>query len=227
MNKKAFIQSLRSGLDRMGIADAEDVVRDYETHFDTELAQGKSEQEIAKELGDVRQILADFAPEKPIESAPGRGAALAGLILADLFVWMILAVLMLGIFIPIGLGVGGLGTGIYFFSQMDFISVFPAMPIPVSLCFGLTFLALGFWGFSATYFYARFLRLTLRKYSRWGQRVLGKANPPLPWKSPSAFWKTTFSVSGLAVAILFVLACVIAAASAGGLEFWHVWHWFE
>jgi uncharacterized membrane protein len=227
MNKKTFLQSLRSGLNRMGIADVEEIIRDYENHFDAETAHGKSEPEIARELGDLKQILADFAPEKSDLKPAGRGAAITGLIVADFFVWIFLLVMLVGVFVPIGLGIAGFGLGVYYLAMMDFVAVFPQLSLPVSLLFGLTFLALGCWGFCATYFYGRFVGKTIRGYSRWGKRVLGTENPPAPEKPASPFWKKTAMISGMAFAIFLVAAYAVAAASAGNLEFWHVWHWFE
>ena len=63
MNKQTFIEELKKGLAARGVADVGDIVSDYEEHFARKLADGYTEQETAKKLGDPRALALEFAPE--------------------------------------------------------------------------------------------------------------------------------------------------------------------
>lgn len=63
MNKITFMQELEKGLKKIGVRDSIDILKDYEVHFENEFSKGKSEEEIAKELGNIEEILIDFQQE--------------------------------------------------------------------------------------------------------------------------------------------------------------------
>jgi|GEM_PF-1797859 len=66
MNKKEYISALRAQLRRLPSDDVEEIVKEFETHFDIGLSEGKNESEIAAKLGspeEVAQIyLSDSVP---------------------------------------------------------------------------------------------------------------------------------------------------------------------
>lgn len=75
MNKQEFIETLRHYLVSLPVDERNELLRDYEAHFIYGQQYGKSEAEIARELGDpltlARDIVgADFLPQPPW--APGR-----------------------------------------------------------------------------------------------------------------------------------------------------------
>lgn len=56
MNRKEFIDKLKLNLQGMPYTELQDILSDYEEHFDIGISKGKTEEEIAKELGDPRDI---------------------------------------------------------------------------------------------------------------------------------------------------------------------------
>jgi uncharacterized membrane protein len=228
MTKKTFIETLKVGLAKMNISDFDDIIRDYETHFANELAKGKSEEEIASEIGDINQILADFAPEiKSQKETNGRGALLAGLIISDVFVLLFFLIAIILILIPIAIFASGSALGIYYTFGLKLISIFPNMPFWTGLLFGLSFFSLGLIGLTSTYYYARLLSLMIKKYSSWHHSVLRKTDKQficLPKSSNLMNKLVLFSTFGFLIFAVF--AYIVAAISAGSLGFWHVWGWF-
>ena len=69
MNKFEFMNVLSTDLKRLPEADKADVLYDYEEHFTIGLEQGKSEEEIAKALGDPRAIAKQFNVDTMLEQA--------------------------------------------------------------------------------------------------------------------------------------------------------------
>ncbi|MBN2323568.1 MAG: DUF1700 domain-containing protein [Spirochaetes bacterium] len=56
MNRMEFIRSLEKSLSKLPPTEVEDIVRDYEEHFDAGMQKGKTEEEIAQALGNPRMI---------------------------------------------------------------------------------------------------------------------------------------------------------------------------
>jgi len=56
MNRNEFLARLRKGLVGLAQAAADDIVADYEAHFDEGRAAGRSEQDVAAALGNPDRI---------------------------------------------------------------------------------------------------------------------------------------------------------------------------
>ncbi|GIO27310.1 HAAS signaling domain-containing protein [Ornithinibacillus bavariensis] len=56
MNKGQFIEKLNDALKRLPSSEREDIINDFEEHFEIGLSEGKTEQEIAASLGSPQQI---------------------------------------------------------------------------------------------------------------------------------------------------------------------------
>ena len=67
MNKKEYISALRAQLQKLPSSDVEDIIKEFDSHFEIGLSEGKSESEIAAKLGspsEVAQIyLSDSVPD--------------------------------------------------------------------------------------------------------------------------------------------------------------------
>ena len=97
MTKLEFMNQLASELHKRNIADAADVLEEYEQHFAFKLSDGYSEEEIAARLGSPADLAAQFEPAP--QGAKRRSAALTWLWLGWLDVFFgLFAVLLLALF---------------------------------------------------------------------------------------------------------------------------------
>lgn len=94
MTKTEFMTRLEHELRRRNVADAADVMEEYEQHFAFKLADGYSEEEIAAKLGTPEELAAQF--EALPGGTPRRSAVLTWLWLgwADLFFGLFSALLL-------------------------------------------------------------------------------------------------------------------------------------
>lgn len=73
MNKRDYVSALRAQLVKLPSNDVEDIVKEFEAHFDIGVSEGKTEEEIAAKLGspeEVAQIyLSDTVPAFDVASA--------------------------------------------------------------------------------------------------------------------------------------------------------------
>lgn len=97
MTKLEFMSQLASELHKRNIADAADVLEEYEQHFAFKLSDGYSEEEIAARLGSPADLAAQFEPAP--QGAKRRSAALTWLWLGWLDVFFgLFAILLLALF---------------------------------------------------------------------------------------------------------------------------------
>ncbi|QUH21000.1 DUF4097 family beta strand repeat-containing protein [Alkaliphilus sp. B6464] len=60
MNRKVYLEQLKFALQGMPNDELQDILYDYEEHFDIGLSKGKSEAEISNELGDPQQVANNY-----------------------------------------------------------------------------------------------------------------------------------------------------------------------
>ncbi len=79
MNKRDYVSALRAQLKKLPSNDVEEIVKEFETHFDIGVSEGKTEEEIAAKLGspeEVAQIyLSDEVPTFDVASAANAASA--------------------------------------------------------------------------------------------------------------------------------------------------------
>lgn len=104
MTRSEFIAALRRGLAGFGAARTNDIIADYESHFDEGLASGRSEEEIAAALGDPARLARELRAEqgfkrweeqKTPSNLAGAVLALAGLATVDI---MFILPFLMGVF---------------------------------------------------------------------------------------------------------------------------------
>lgn len=69
MNRTEFLNGLNNQLSRIPQADRDEILYDYEEHFSIGLEHGKTEEEIAKDLGDPKAIARQFAADTIVKQA--------------------------------------------------------------------------------------------------------------------------------------------------------------
>lgn len=104
MNRENYLRKLRIGLESLPQEELEDILSDYEEHFDIGASKGKTEEEIAKELGNPFEVATsymsnykgnsdtgDYRDDWNIQSEKRRRwiPIFASLILVALSIWML------------------------------------------------------------------------------------------------------------------------------------------
>lgn len=113
----------------------------------------------------------------------------------------------------------------------------PAMPYWCSAILALSFAALTVLLVVGCVYYAAFLRQLVRSFGRFQHNALasasGEAALPALAINPQFSAKTRRRLRAAALislalfAAYFVLSYVVCALSAGSLQFWHAWGWFQ
>src|SRR5690554_107225 len=181
MNRTEFIQELRHGLQGLPKADIHDILYDYQEHFEIGLSKGKTETEIAQELGSPRQIAKSHRANATITRAENDPtvpnivrALLAGMALGFFNLVFVLGpflaeVGMLFAFfaVAVALALGGLGAvvGGAFAPILPNVNSFLHPLTAISFGTGMT--ALGVLLFIGGGYLTKFLFTVTIKYLRW------------------------------------------------------------
>lgn len=233
MNRKDFISKLSQELDKQKIGDKEEILGEYEQHFDFKSADGYTEEEISAKLGDPVLLASQFDTNETISSGPGKKLLiftglffldlLAGAFLICLIVWEILmAALSVSCFVMSG----------YLMTASRAFAFLPVMPYPAALSFGAAFLALGVISVIGTVYFYSLIRQLFRAYGRCHSNAIRSAqgSPSLP-SIPIApgkkrIMRTVSIISILVFIVLILFSGILSMILSGSLEFWHAWGWF-
>lgn len=75
MNKHQYLSELNRLLGRMSDADRNEILYDYEEHFRIGMENGKTEEEIAESLGDVKSVARQFLADYTVKQAETNASA--------------------------------------------------------------------------------------------------------------------------------------------------------
>lgn len=75
MTKEQFLKQLESSLHKLSKAERQDILQDYEEHFNIGLEEGKTEEQIAASLGSPSQIARELLDSNSLEKAEKKGTA--------------------------------------------------------------------------------------------------------------------------------------------------------
>jgi uncharacterized membrane protein len=115
MTREKFLADLKRALGGMTDQERREVMYDYEEHFRMGMADGKSEEEIAKSLGSPRLLGKSYAIDALLEEPKGGGGVTAASVLRALFASISLTffniIFVLGPFLGLVGGMIGLWAG--------------------------------------------------------------------------------------------------------------------
>lgn len=239
MTKLDFLETLRAELKRKNVSDAADIMEEYEQHFAFKLADGYSEEEIAAKLGDPKGIAAQFDATQAAGNGGKKAITVIGLGVADFFFGILCVLLVAWEVVMAALTLASGTAAVCLIGNLGMLEVvsIPAMPYPCALLFGLTFLALTVLAAVGAVYFFGFIRQLIRAFGRLHKNTLSSASgravlPPVTVypQFPAKVKRTLKKLSLLALtvfAVCFILCFLVCSVSAGTVEFWHAWGWFQ
>ena len=235
MTKSQFLQSLETELKSRRLPDAGEILEEYEQHFAFKLADGYTEQEIARNLGIPFEIAAQFDPQSPKREAPGgRAAIIAGLGLASVpAAGFFLLLAGWGIIVACS-SLVSLAVAACLLGGISPWGLIPAMPGGIAAVYGISMAALSVLSAAGCVYFAALFRQLVLACARCFKNAAstGPHLPPLPVVprfSPKTkrVLRRTALLSLCVFAAFVVLGMALSMMESGSLGFWHAWGWFE
>lgn len=238
MTKNEFLKQFDDELRRRNINDADEITEEYRQHFTFKLADGYSEEEIAAKLGDPVKLAMQFEQTEKPQSVGGRKPVVViGLCIADVFAGLFFIMLAAWGLVMAACAISSIAVAAALFGEFNIYEIIPDMPYWCGVILAISFTALTALIAVGCIYYTAFLRQLLKSFARFQHNVLASAsgratlppvaiNPQIPAKTNRRL-RSTALISLLMFAACFVLAYIVCSLSAGTMEFWHSWGWFE
>jgi len=188
MNRKDYINKLMNNLQGLPMEEVQDILSDYEEHFEIGLSKGKSEEEIASELGDPREVAEGYRSNYKytqkeetlvINSNDNSKKFILGLLLigVNIVVLFVPAMTLFGILMGLfGMGVGFTfgGIGMLFRFPFGYLigTASPHILTSIGLGFGLG--ALGLLVLVFTAFLIKIIFNLVSKYVKWNIELINR-----------------------------------------------------
>ena len=129
MNRSTFLSHLREGLSGLPLQAADEILKDYESHFADGQAAGRSEEEVAAALGDPERLAKELRAEFSLQRLEKKDGALN--VMATIFALGGLATLDVLVLLPATLLVGGLAlVAALVFAVAALIGVMQFLTVP-------------------------------------------------------------------------------------------------
>lgn len=237
MTRNEFLTKLTAELSNRNVADAADVVSEYEQHFAFKLADGYSEEEIAAKLGDPLSIASQYESGAAENNSTGRKiTTVIGLCFADLFTGIFFVLLIAWEIVFAALAVSCLVIAVCLFGGINVYSLIPPMPYFCGTVYAVALTALAVLSAVGSIYFAAFIHQLMRSYSRFHHNAIAEASgkavlPPVtitPQFSIKAKrrLRTIALISLTVFGVCVILAVIVSMLSSGALGFWHKWGWF-
>jgi len=234
MTKLEYLSELKNELKRNSVPDAEDIVSEYEQHFQFKLADGFAEEEIVAKLATPESIASQFASIRA-EGKQKKGKK--GFLILWLTLIGIFEAMLYGTFFSfiVGLFCGSLvpaALGVELIAGMNFMNILPPMPYGGAFVFGLALIALGVMLFLFAFYCFAFLRQMVRASLRWRKNMVGDEALPLLPLSPQFSPKVRRSLRSIMLwavlifGITFIVGYTILGLYTHSFGFWHALGWF-
>ena len=177
MTKHEFMARLASELHKRNVADAADVIEEYEQHFAFKLADGYSEEEIAAKLGSPEELAAQFESTDTAKKVGGSKAlAVTGLCFADLFAGLFFVLLAGFGLVMAAAALCFAALAVCLLGGWNIAGLIPAMPYWCGAILALSFAALTVPLVVGCVYYAAFLRQLVRSFGRFQHNALASAS---------------------------------------------------
>lgn len=244
MTKKEYLTKLASALRAAGVRECDDILEEYEDHFDMKIADGYGEEEVAIRLGPPEEIAAEFREITPrtghnitTKIFLGIGLFFGNLsVVFPLFITLYAWIFTLMVS-ALSIALAGLimVTGIDRIVMLEvYIDTLP-MPYISALLLGLTLIALAVLAFVGARYCILYTSRLLKAYLRWHSAVWSgdkrKNSPPISLHPVIAPKKRRRQRGVMLISVLVFAVCLVAGyvsmvLFAGSFEPWHVWGWF-
>ena len=193
MNRKEYLELLRTSLQHLPLDELKDILSDYEEHFDIGISKGKSEEEISSELGHPKEVASNYKTSyKPsfnnscntnINDNTRKTLIILGLVFFNLVVVFGPFMGLVGLFIGLyASSIAFVITGILLVFSSPFLLAsnfmyFSPLPTPhmlTSISFGIAIGGLGLLGIILAVYLTKLFYNLLIKYIKWNIQLFNK-----------------------------------------------------
>jgi len=234
MNRNEYIEKLRLELKHRKVKDINEIINEYNDHFEIKLKQGKTEEEIVYKLAKPAVIAEEFAFEshegtniKFQKITIGIGVSFIDFIMSMVAILLFSWIIVMGTF---AFTVLILSLGLMM--NVNIAELIPSMPYFGKLLLGISCLALSILSTIGTMYCYIYIRQWIKVYLRWHQNMMNYGiYPKLPLSPETNLQNINLRlvtmIALITFGVCFTLGFVSLVIYTGTFEFWHELNWFQ
>lgn len=236
MKQMEFIKILTKSLKENSVSDVNEIIEDYNDHFEYKLLDGYTEEEISRKLGDPQELATQYESDYVATVQTNKVITYFGLSVTDFFAAIFIIILCGWIIVSFATSLVSLAIFGTLFTGITPFSWFPTMPYWCGAIISIWFLSFFVLMLVVTYYSYLYLRQLIKALSRFNKNSINQAqgNPILPSvgttpilnKKTSRVIRKTIQLSLSAFAISLILGFLVCWIVSGNIEFWHAFGWF-
>jgi len=215
MNKIEFLTTMEKELKKKNITDVEDIIEDYKEYFDQHIALGQKEEDISSFIGDIQSIIDDYEVVDQKNHKKWFELVTVSVIALPLLI------LSYGVLIVTAASVLAFwAIAIYYLFGVSSFSFMPIIPLFPRLFYIASALSASVMMFSFSVRYYGMLNSMTKQYIVKQTIRIGDYVIPL-------IYKKILKISIISFIVLFVVTFIVSVISAGSVQYWHEWQWFN
>lgn len=235
MDKKTYLSNLRNELKKVGIEEIDEIIEEYQEHFELKQKLGKTEEEIANKLASPEYIAKEYAQSLSITNSNEKFSKVTmaiGLGFIDIVMFMVLILLIGWVIVLASFSLVLLVLSFLLITNLNIADLIPYIPYYGRLISGIACLSLSISSFLGTVYCYFYIKQWVKAYLRWHKNVLNnKVYPNLslsPEKVIGNFnTRLIMMFSFIAAGSLLIIFTILMMIDANSFEFWHEWNWFQ
>lgn len=233
MTKNEYLNELRKELKLNNANDIEDIIAEYDGHFEFKMEEGLTEEEIAKKLSSPKEIAKEYASDKNNNDAFNKGLRVSFLSAVSIPMGAIYALIWCSVVVLAGFAISCATLGVCLITTTNIAGLIPYIPYFPALVLGIACLGLAILSAIGTYYMFMYVCRWGKIYIRWCKNVANNSRYPSISKHPQISKKVSSKLKLIAIVGLvcfvsaFVLGYVLMCIASKSIQPWHVWNWFN
>jgi uncharacterized membrane protein len=215
MNKIEFLSQLEKELKKHNVSDITEIIDDYREYFDQQLSIGQKEDSIASYIGDIQSIVDDY-----VMIDKGNHKKWFELVTVSVIALPLLILSYGVLIVTAASAVAFWAIAIYYLFNVSSFSFMPLIPLVPRFFYIACSLSAAVLMFSFSVRYYGMLNSMTKQYIVKQTIRIGE------YAIPSVYQKI-LKISAISFVILFIASFIVSVISAGTLQYWHEWHWFD
>lgn len=232
MNKRQYLESLREELKANNIEDIEEIIADYEEHFDCKADEGFTEEETAQKLSAPKEIAKEYCESNVPVNKFEKGMKTTGIFFMSLPLSLLYALMWCSAIVLTAFSVVCAVTGFCLITTVNIANLIPYMPYLCALFIGISCFGLAVLSAIGAFYLALFYIQWGKVYLNWCKNTINGNQRPSLSKYPKISKKLAAKIKLTAViglacfATAFIIGFVSLCLYAHSFAPWHVWDWF-
>ena len=215
MNKIEFLSQLERELKKHNVSDIIEIIDDYREYFDQQISIGQKEENIASYIGEIQSIVDDY-----VTIDKGNHKKWFELVTVSIIALPLLILSYGVLIVTAASALSFWAIAIYYLFDVSSFSFMPFIPLVPRFFYIALSLSAAVLMFSFSVRYYGMLNSMTKQYIVKQTIRIGDYVIP-------SIYQRILKISAICFVILFISSFIVSVISAGTIQYWHEWQWFN